>query len=147
MYNILVSGDRNWTEYPVIFEALTKAWEDWSKREGATPGSRNVMVIHGAANGADKLAGKAAFMLGFGIRATPADWNKYKKGAGPVRNSLMLKENKVDLVLAFHDHLADSKGTRDMVQKALEIGKPVRLYKSDGSFVELNQTVFNGILL
>lgn len=155
MYNILITGDRNWTEYPVIFEALTKAWDEWATatvvnltqdREIGNK-SRNVMVIHGAARGADTLAGKAAWMLGFGIRVYPADWNKYKRGAGPIRNSLMIKENKIDLVLAFHDDLKNSKGTKDMVGKALELGRPVRLYKSDGSFIELTQTSLNGILL
>jgi YspA, cpYpsA-related SLOG family len=150
MYRILITGDRDFTEYPVIFEALTKAWNDFGIASTPTPAlhqSRNIMVIHGAAKGADTLAGKAAFMLGFGIRVYPAEWSKYGRGAGPERNKRMIKENKVDLVLAFHHNLKDSKGTKDMVTKALELGVPIRLHKSDGSYVELTQTIFNGILL
>jgi hypothetical protein len=151
MYNILITGDRFWQEYPVIFEALTKVWNDVSLTKIPVPETAhrlvkyspaNILVIHGGARGADKLGGEAAFRLGMAIRVTPADWSKYKRGAGPVRNSLMLKENKVDLVLAFHDDLGNSKGTKDMVIKALEAGLPVRHYKSDGHFVELKQEVF-----
>lgn len=32
-----------------------------------------------------------------------------------------------DLVLAFHDNLSESKGTRDMVQRAKRAGVPVYL--------------------
>lgn len=53
----------------------------------------------------------------------PADWNKYGKVAGPIRNSEMLKLHPdIDLVLAFHDDLSESKGTRDMVHKAQKAG-------------------------
>jgi hypothetical protein len=143
MYNILVTGDRNWTEYPVVFEALTKAWEDFSKY-AKTKGtsSRNITVIHGGATGADRIAGTAAYRLGFGTHVYPANWSKYKKGAGPTRNQLMLKENKIDLVLAFHDDLKNSKGTLDMVTRAIQAGIKVRHYRSDGLFIERTQLPF-----
>lgn len=134
MYNILVTGDRNWTEYSVVYEALAYAWDEFTKRPNMIGTStRNITVVHGAAKGADTQAGFAAHKLGLGVRTYPANWNKYKKGAGPIRNSLMLKENKIDIVLAFHDHIKESKGTLDMVKKALEVKIPVRLHQSDGS--------------
>jgi len=132
MYNILVTGDRFWIEYSVVYEALAKAWDDFVKTSPAKS-TRNITVVHGAAKGADTHAGFAAHKLGMGVRTYPANWNKYKKGAGPIRNSLMLKENKIDIVLAFHDHIKESKGTLDMVKKALELRIPVRLHQSDGS--------------
>lgn len=141
MYNILVTGDRYWTEYSVIYEALAEAWDDFTKRPHMIgTSSRNVTVVHGAAKGADTHAGFAAHKLGFGVRTYPANWSRYKKGAGPIRNSLMLKENKIDIVLAFHDNLKSfSSGTLDMCVKAVEAGIPVRLYKSDGSSQILTQ--------
>jgi hypothetical protein len=50
----------------------------------------------------------------------PADWDRYNKAAGPIRNSLMLKLHPdIDLVLAYHDDLEDgSRGTKDMCEKA-----------------------------
>lgn len=140
MYNILVTGDRYWTEYSVVYYALAGTWDDLTKRPHMIgTSSRNITVVHGAAKGADTHAGFAAHKLGFGVRTYPANWNKYKKGAGPIRNSLMLKENKIDIVLAFHNHLGESKGTKDMVTKALEMGIKVHLYRSDGTFTELTQ--------
>lgn len=137
MFRILVTGDRSWTDdnYPVIFGAL-----DTARNRART---NNILVIHGGANGVDKLAGQAAFRLGFGVRSYPANWSKYKKGAGPIRNNQMIKENKIDQVLAFHDDLGQNKGTRDMVNKALEMGLPVRHYKSTGYYIDMEQQKLN----
>lgn len=41
-----------------------------------------------------------------------ADWVKYGKRAGPIRNALMLKEQKPDLVVAFYP---GGNGTLNMV--------------------------------
>lgn len=134
MFNILVCGDRNWDNYAVIHRALFRAWnEHLVATKVAGTSTRNIIVIHGAAKGADTQGGYAAHRLGFGVRTYPANWNRYKKGAGPIRNSLMLKENKIDLVLAFHDNFFESKGTKDMVEKALDAKIPVVLYRSDES--------------
>jgi len=50
----------------------------------------------------------------------PARWDLYGRAAGPLRNSQMLKEGKPNLVIAFHDNLDSSKGTKDMVNKSLK---------------------------
>lgn len=44
-----------------------------------------------------------------------ADWLSYAKAAGPIRNKKMLDEGKPDLVIAFHDDIDNSKGTKHMV--------------------------------
>lgn len=44
----------------------------------------------------------------------PANWSKYKKKAGPIRNQQMLDEGKPDLVVAF----SGGTGTADMVHRA-----------------------------
>ena len=48
----------------------------------------------------------------------PADWKKYGRAAGPIRNKQMLNEGKPDLVLAFHTNIENSKGTKSMIQIA-----------------------------
>lgn len=50
-----------------------------------------------------------------------ADWNKYGKSAGPMRNIQMLKEGKPDVVVAFQG----GKGTAHMVKIAKEAGVKV----------------------
>lgn len=39
----------------------------------------------------------------------------------------MLDEGKPTLVLAFHEHIIMSKGTKDMMRRALKAGLPVYL--------------------
>lgn len=105
---ILVCGDRNWTNKQAILREL----KDFPK---------DTTVIHGAARGADTIGGIVAKELGFKIEAFPANWRKYGKRAGPIRNRQML-EAKPDLVLAFHPDLNKSKGTKHMVQISQEAG-------------------------
>ncbi len=76
---ILVCGSRDWTERETI-----RAWLRKFPR-GST-------VIHGAARGADTIAGEEARALGFTVRAYPADWTTNGKAAGPIRNQRMLDE-------------------------------------------------------
>jgi hypothetical protein len=129
---ILVCGDRNWTDRQLILDTLLRV-EDIADKYILT-------VIHGNAQGADKLAGEAAkLMCGYTTpteqveRNTPkvwvfqAKWNLYGKAAGPIRNQQMLTEGNPDLVLAFHDNLAESKGTKDMVNRAKRAGIPVEV--------------------
>ena len=90
---------------------------------------REITVVHGAARGADTLAGEAAKRCGFAVEEYPADWRQWGKRAGPIRNQRMLDEGKPQIVHAFHDHILDSKGTRDMIYRALGAGLPVYLHQ------------------
>lgn len=104
---ILVTGDREWDDIPRIVEEL----------KGYRPGT---ILVHGACRGADNICAAVAEALGFEVRAYPADWNKHRKAAGPIRNKQMLdEENKpdepIDLCLAFHNDLNKSRGTANMV--------------------------------
>jgi YspA, cpYpsA-related SLOG family len=81
-------------------------------------------LIHGGANGADSLAHQWGLYNGVSIHAFPADWEKYGKAAGPIRNKQMLDEGKPDLVVAFIG--PGSKGTRNMVDQAKKAGVPVK---------------------
>src|SRR3990167_4440494 len=110
---ILVCGSREWTNEAMIRQALTRF------------SPKTTTVIHGAARGADRIAGKVANELGFIVRAFPANWEKFGKAAGMIRNQQMLDEGKPDLVLAFHEDITNSKGTGNMVQRAREAKIPV----------------------
>ena len=116
---VLVTGDRNWTAEKPILLAL----------KALPPDS---VIIHGAARGADSIADTVAKTLGLSVESHPADWEKYHRSAGPIRNQEMLKSSVV-LVFAFHDSLPRSKGTRDMVKRSIKAKVPVTLHSSDGS--------------
>lgn len=59
----------------------------------------------------------------------PADWKRYKKAAGVIRNQQMLDEGEPDIVLAFGGK--DGVGTNDMVGRAKLAGIPVQEYDRD----------------
>jgi hypothetical protein len=122
MQRILICGDRNWKNFQLILETLLEE----HKREPVET------VIHGAAQGADTLGGYAAERLGIPVLSFPADWRKYGRNAGPVRNRTQLKEGRPTLGLAFHDFLENSKGTKDMVKLLWNAGIPVHIISSRG---------------
>lgn len=105
---VLVCGDRNWTDWRFLREALDRF-------HAAVPFSA---VIEGGARGADAMACAWAAEHGIVVRVFPADWRRHGKAAGPIRNGVMLAVGQPDLVLAFHNDIACSKGTRDMVLRA-----------------------------
>lgn len=111
---VLVCGDREWGDLEVLL-----------KRLEALP--EGTVVIHGACRGADRMGGAVAKTLDFEVEEYPADWSRYGRGAGVVRNQQMLVEGKPDLVLAFHADIERSKGTADMVRRARKAGLPVEV--------------------
>lgn len=113
---VLVTGDRNYEDYAMIHVEMRKLREQ----------ADHITIIHGGARGADQMAAAIAIVLGYKIKSYPAQWNTYGKRAGPIRNQLML-DQRPDLVLAFHKNLGESKGTKDMVMRALRAGIPVIL--------------------
>jgi hypothetical protein len=119
---VLVCGDRNWTNAHLIRERLARVVM-------ALPEGEELFVIHGAARGADSIAGDIAqswrVTLPHGritVLAFPANWGTYGKAAGVIRNQQMLVEGRPNLVLAFHNDIESSKGTKDMVRRARKAG-------------------------
>ena len=79
-------------------------------------------VIHGAARGADTLAGQWAASRDILVQSYRADWKRYgNRAAGPIRNRRMLDEGMPDLVIAF----PGGRGTRDMIEQAHACGVDV----------------------
>lgn len=110
---LLVCGDRNWKDERMILTELELRKPD--------------VVIEGEYRGADKMARAAAEYLGIPVLGFPADWETHGRAAGVFRNTQMLEEGKPDFVLAFHDDLEASKGTKDMIKQAKAAGIPVEV--------------------
>jgi len=116
---VLICGSRYWEGREEIREKITKLFDE---------NKHDMLVIHGAARGADTIAGEEASKLGIPVEAYPADWKKYGRAAGAIRNTSMISIGKPDLVLAFHEDLNKSKGTANMVRQARKAGIPVVIY-------------------
>ncbi len=112
---VLVCGGRNYGNRERIRDVLSKLPPDTT-------------IIHGDARGADTIAGEEAHALGFEVIAVPAQWRVHGRAAGPIRNRVMLAMNP-SRVLAFHDDILNSKGTRDCVLEARRRGIPVELHR------------------
>ena len=110
----LFCGDRNWTDRDLIRTRL----------EGLASYDT---VVHGACRGADRIEGEIAEELGLTVEAYPADWKRYGRGAGPIRNQQML-DSGIHTVCAFHNDILNSKGTADMCARATAIGKSVEIW-------------------
>lgn len=130
MFKLLVSGDRNWTwdDSSYIFDKL----DDIHGAYGLDA------IIEGCAPGVDEITESWAEWRHVTNLHYPADWNniKYrnrngKSFAGNVRNSDMLALGEPNHVFAFHLHLDQSRGTKDMVTKALKAGVPVSVWPQD----------------
>lgn len=113
---ILVTGSRAWVDGAAIEDALVAA-------VGASPGP--VIVVHGAAKGADALAGRYARQHGWTVESHPALWHRYRKRAGLLRNQAMV-DLGADLCLAFPG--PESVGTWDCVRRARVAGIPTVVY-------------------
>jgi len=131
---ILVTGDRNWS---LANEGQKIAV--WAALYGFR--RHQPLVVHGAARGVDSMADAHAKALGFEVHPYPADWDTYHKAAGPIRNQEMLDQEHPNLVLAFHDDISHSKGTRDMVNRAVKAGITVLLYDSCGQKKSITEKV------
>lgn len=115
---VLMCGGRNFHGPDLIREELGKLLLQYAPTE--------VLVIHGDAQGADRNAGYWAEEMGIHVARVPALWPVYHKPAGPMRNRVML-DLEPDLVIAFHDKIDESKGTKDCLQEAKRRGIPTIL--------------------
>ncbi|KKN16289.1 hypothetical protein LCGC14_0977450 [marine sediment metagenome] len=84
-------------------------------------------IISGGAKGADTLAKRYAAEHSIDYKEFPAEWNKYGKSAGPIRNRLIV--DAADEVVAFMIKDQATKGTSITIKFAEEKDKPVHIYK------------------
>lgn len=104
---ILVCGGRDFMDRELVFQILDLLLP--------------VCVITGGADGADKFAHLWATTMNVYAPQFFADWNEFGKAAGPIRNALMLKDGKPDLVLAF----PGGRVTADLARRARARGVPI----------------------
>jgi len=112
---VLVCGSRYWTNRDLVKEWLYKL-----QYLGFDT------IVEGEAPGADTIAREEGEELGFiimkstpEVKGFPANWKKFGRSAGPIRNKQMLDEGNPVLVLAFHENIGKSKGTKNMIKQAI----------------------------
>ena len=116
MVKLIIAGGRNFNDYNRLECEVNEFIFDIT-----TGNDVKIQIISGGAKGADFLGEKFAKENGFEVVSKKADWNKYGKAAGPIRNTEMAKIGTH--LIAFWD--GRSKGTKHMIQEAHKRGLKV----------------------
>lgn len=107
---IIIAGGRDFADAikaeEVFFQHFSDLWPE------------EITIVSGGARGADAIGERLAKAYNTNLCIYPAQWDRYGKAAGYLRNSLMAAN--ADVLLAFWDH--KSKGTRHMIDLAGNAG-------------------------
>ena len=136
-YRVLVCGGRDygkrWDEHLSEVVVDTKAVHKLHSvlldiKTSKVPESCNLVIVHGAARGADSLA--ATWARSHNLKDMPfaVDWSGGLSG-GIERNIQMLEESEPDLVVAF----AGGRGTAHMVKLARSTRTPLMVIEDEDS--------------
>lgn len=108
-----------------IIIAGTRTIENYSLVQHAVKISKYEIteVVSGKARGVDKLGERYAKENDIHIEPFPADWNKYKKAAGYIRNKQMA-EYADALILIWTGDIKKSPGSYNMLNIMKEMRKP-----------------------
>lgn len=112
---VIIAGGRDFDDYDLLCKKVDRIVENLP----------DIQIVSGGARGADKLGEQYAKDRGYPCKVFPADWDKYKKQAGFIRNKEM--RYYATHVILFHDGV--SKGTRHMHDIAKMLGLPTRVIK------------------
>lgn len=121
-YKIIIAGGREFSDYQLLKEKVDNIISEKRKRF-------QIVIISGKARGADSLGERYANENAFNIMEFPADWDKYGKKAGYMRNTEMAEN--ADALIAFWD--GKSKGTKHMIDIATNKNLPIRIIRYDNN--------------
>ena len=79
------------------------------------------LVISGTCWGIDQLGESWALDHGVPVLPMPAEWNKFHKAAGPIRNAKMADIGECLICLC----MSDSRGSLNMIDCMRKLNKPV----------------------
>lgn len=114
---LAISGSRHYNNYEEFSQILYHFLH------------RNLLecIITGDATGADSLAEKFSIRNNIPIKIFRADWKKYGKSAGPIRNKEIISD--ATHLLAFPSKFG--KGTQNTIDHAKNKGIPIYVYYID----------------
>ncbi len=113
---VLVTGSRTWTNRVLI------------QRHLLTIAHHGIIVVHGRCpDGADQIADEICEFYQIPVERHPADWGKYGRRAGFVRNAEMVNLG-ADLCLAYIHN--DSRGASMCADLAEKADIPTRRFRA-----------------
>lgn len=115
MYKVIIAGGRDFNDYDKLKEFCNKVLTNQDE----------ITVVCGMARGSDMLGYRYANEKGYLIEEFPAEWDKYGKKAGYIRNQAMADANS-DALIAFWN--GESRGTKHMIDIVKEKGLKIKIY-------------------
>ena len=119
MFYCLVVGSRTFNDYSLMYKKLDYLLQNYE----------DIVIVSGGAKGADNLAERYAKEHHYELRVFKAEWNKYGKQAGFLRNEVMHKhisQYEKRGVVAFWD--GSSKGTAHNFELSIKYNNPIKIY-------------------
>ena len=110
---LAIVGSRDFNDYQLMSEFILGKFEL----------SDIDAIISGGAKGADALAERFAQEYKLTLIVKDAEWEKYGRAAGPIRNKLIIEE--ADAVVAFPR--ATSKGTLNSINLVKKLDKRIEI--------------------
>lgn len=109
-FRLLITGSRDWTDDVVIRQLLAKVYDQVKDRDP--------ILVHGTARGVDEISSKIWIELGGAVEPHPADWDRYGKQAGFVRNQQMV-DTGANLCIAFiHNNSRGASNCAKLAERA-----------------------------
>lgn len=116
MFRVIVAGSRTICNQAFVFNHLDRLLANKMKLD-------SIQIISGTARGVDQIGEAYAKAKGIECVRFPADWEKYGKRAGYLRNQQMAEH--ADALVAFWD--GQSRGTKHMIEIARSRHLTVRI--------------------
>ena len=126
MTRIIIAGSRKFNDYPKMVKELDNL------RIHLINSINPIEIVSGHAPGADTLGEKFAKEYDYPLKIFPAEWDKYGKAAGPIRNEQMAKyaaEADRGILIAFP--IGESRGTKNMIKLAERYGLEVNIIECE----------------
>jgi hypothetical protein len=105
---VIIAGSRTIKDYSLIRKVIDDSGFDITT------------IISGCAAGPDTLGIRYAREYNIDLEEYPADWAKYGKSAGPIRNQVMA--NEADALILVWD--GKSHGSKNMLDTMKKMNKP-----------------------
>jgi hypothetical protein len=110
---LIIAGCRKFKDVSQMRHILEANINKWELKE----------VVCGGAEGVDTIAAGWAQSYKVPVTYFLAEWKKYGRSAGPIRNKKMAEY--ADQLLAIWD--GSSKGTKNMIEEMSKLNKPVKI--------------------
>lgn len=115
-FKLIIAGSRGFNDYEKMEKVVNNLLSN-------IKGTKDIIIISGTANGADKLGERYALRNDYSLILMPADWDLHKKRAGYIRNCEMA--DIADACVVFR--VGNSPGAGHMIDIARKKNIPVRV--------------------